>query len=105
MSLQTRDMSLHKDLNEAWQKHEQLEVGKDIPKYLVDTYTWAYLTPKAIKTFDHSWVVNLILFGNEKSLVKMVTHEVEALPKGAKVLQASTVYSKFSLCLGDAIGP
>lgn len=35
-----------------------------LPAYLKDTYSWAYVTPEAIKRFERQWLVNLILWGN-----------------------------------------
>lgn len=35
-----------------------------LPAYLKDTYSWAYVTPDAIKRFERQWLVNLILWGN-----------------------------------------
>ena len=35
-----------------------------IPGYLVDTYWWAYVHPRAVRLFERQWLVNLILWGN-----------------------------------------
>jgi ubiquinone/menaquinone biosynthesis C-methylase UbiE len=35
-----------------------------IPRYLAETYWWAYLHPRALYLFERQWVVNLILWGN-----------------------------------------
>jgi ubiquinone/menaquinone biosynthesis C-methylase UbiE len=35
-----------------------------IPGYLHETYTWAYVSPEAIRRFERQWLVNLILWGN-----------------------------------------
>lgn len=35
-----------------------------IPGYLEQVYRWAYVTPRAVETFEREWLVNAILFGN-----------------------------------------
>jgi ubiquinone/menaquinone biosynthesis C-methylase UbiE len=34
------------------------------PRYLVETYWWAYVHPRAVNLFERQWLVNLILWGN-----------------------------------------
>src|SRR6185369_1576556 len=34
-----------------------------VPKYLDQTYWWAYVHPKAVQVFERDWLVNTILFG------------------------------------------
>lgn len=34
------------------------------PEYLKQTYSWAYVTPEAVRRFERQWLVNLILWGN-----------------------------------------
>ena len=34
------------------------------PDYLKDTYSWAYVTPEAVRRFERQWLVNLSLWGN-----------------------------------------
>lgn len=35
-----------------------------VPGYLVKTYWWAYVHPRAVRVFERQWLVNLILWGN-----------------------------------------
>jgi ubiquinone/menaquinone biosynthesis C-methylase UbiE len=35
-----------------------------VPKYLSQTYWWAYVHPRAVHLFERQWLVNLILWGN-----------------------------------------
>lgn len=35
-----------------------------LPGYLVRTYWWAYVHPRAVRIFEREWLVNLILWGN-----------------------------------------
>ena len=39
-----------------------------VPDYLEKTYWWAYVRPWAIRIFERGWLINLILWGNYKSL-------------------------------------
>jgi ubiquinone/menaquinone biosynthesis C-methylase UbiE len=35
-----------------------------VPRYLAQTYWWAYVHPRAVKLFEREWLVNMILWGN-----------------------------------------
>ena len=35
-----------------------------LPAYLLQTYWWAYVHPRAVQLFEREWLVNLILWGN-----------------------------------------
>ena len=39
---------------------EEDTATQDVPAYLRETYWWAYLHPRAVKIFEHQWIVNLI---------------------------------------------
>lgn len=41
-----------------------LTAGIAIPRYLEETYWWAYVHPRAVHLFERQWLVNLILWGN-----------------------------------------
>lgn len=36
----------------------------ETPRYLLDTYWWAYVHPAAVQFFERQWLVNSILWGN-----------------------------------------
>lgn len=36
----------------------------ETPRYLADTYWWAYVHPAAVRFFERQWLVNSILWGN-----------------------------------------
>ncbi|CAK0769742.1 Class I SAM-dependent methyltransferase [uncultured Gammaproteobacteria bacterium] len=72
-----------------------------IPDYLRDVYTWAYLTPLALKIFDHPSVVSAILWGNYHRLIRETLREIG---RGQKVLQVACVYGEFSIRLAESIG-
>ncbi len=76
--------------------------GPEVPAYLRDTYTWAYLSPVGRLVFDHPVVVSAILWGNYHRLIRAALTEVSP---GQRVLQTACVYGSFSVRLADAIGP
>lgn len=39
-----------------------------VPRYLAETYWWAYVHPNAVRFFERQWLVNLILWGNFERL-------------------------------------
>ncbi|MGF1641805.1 MAG: rhodoquinone biosynthesis methyltransferase RquA [Rhodospirillales bacterium] len=73
-----------------------------LPDYLINTYTWAYLTPASIALLDNSLVVGSILWGNFRRLVNAACSEFEP---GQRVLQAASVYGSFSADLAEVLGP
>lgn len=74
----------------------------EIPSYLRETYTWAYLNPLSVRLFDRSWVVNAILWGNNRRLQRAVFAELQP---GWRVLQACCVYGDLSPELARWLGP
>lgn len=72
-----------------------------IPGYLQEVYTWAYINPRSVRFFDRSWIVDIILWGNNRRLQRAVFSE---LNPGWHVLQACCVYGDFSPNLVRAIG-
>lgn len=43
---------------------EQVDTRPLTPDYLQQAYSWAYVTPEAVRRFERQWLVNLILWGN-----------------------------------------
>ncbi len=74
----------------------------DIPSYLQETYWWAYIHPKAVKFFEHQWLVNLILLGNFACLRDTVLDEIGETVHG-NVLQVACVYGDFSSRLAQRL--
>jgi ubiquinone/menaquinone biosynthesis C-methylase UbiE len=74
----------------------------DVPAYLRETYTWAYLNSLAVALFDHPWVVSAILFGNYRRLQRTCLDELEP---GSSVLQAACAYGDLSENLAKCLGP
>lgn len=65
------------------------------PEYLARHYWWAYLWRPAIWFFDHQPIINLILFGQYKRLLKQTLHCLENRPAG-RILQLTCVYGKLT---------
>ncbi len=73
-----------------------------IPDYLAQTYTWAYLDPRTLRLLDREIVVNAILWGNYRRLVRAACAEFQP---GERVLQAASVYGNQPAMLADRLGP
>lgn len=72
-----------------------------LPAYLVDTYSWAYLHPRSLRWLDRHLVVNGILWGNYRGLVRAACSEFAG---GQRVLQAASVYGDLSSRLAARLG-
>lgn len=70
-------------------------VSLDIPRYLKETYWWAYVHPRAVKFFDRHALVNLILFGNYRRLRDGALRALGA-PFPGRTLQVACVYGDFT---------
>jgi ubiquinone/menaquinone biosynthesis C-methylase UbiE len=75
-----------------------------VPKYLQETYWWAYTHPNAVRVFERQWLVNLILWGNFARLRDAALHELGDVIDG-KVLQVACVYGNFTEHLVKRLGP
>lgn len=74
----------------------------EIPSYLADTYTWAYLNPKSVRLLDRDWIVSAILWGNGGRLMRAVVKEFSS---GEHVLQSACVYGHITADLVRKLGP
>lgn len=79
----------------------EAEAAVSLPDYLVDTYSWAYLQPRSLRLLDRHLVVNSILWGNYRGLVRAACNEFAA---GDRVLQAASVYGNLSIRLAQKVG-
>lgn len=75
-----------------------------IPKYLSQTYWWAYLHPLGVRVFERQWLVNLILWGNFARLRDGALHELDDEING-RVLQIACVYGNFTDRIVERLGP
>lgn len=73
----------------------------DLPAYLEDVYSWAYLNPRNLTLLDRPWVVSAILWGNYGKLLRATLAEVQP---GERVLQPACVYGDFSPRLAAHVG-
>lgn len=72
-----------------------------LPSYLVQNYTWAYLTPFGLK-LDNGIIPNTILWGNMDKLVNSACSEFQP---GQNILQVANVYGHLSSSLLQKLGP
>ena len=77
------------------------DAGPAIPRYLSETYTWAYLNPRSVKLLDHELVVATILWFQHRNLERKALAEIEP---GSRVLQTACVYGDLSPVLAQHIG-
>lgn len=73
-----------------------------LPDYLVDVYTWAYVSPRMVELLDREIVVAAILWMQQNKLMRAARDEIAP---GARVLQPAAVYGKLVSHLADRIGP
>jgi ubiquinone/menaquinone biosynthesis C-methylase UbiE len=78
--------------------------GVPVPRYLEDTYWWAYVHPNAVRVFERQWLVNLILWGNFIRLRDAALDELGQCIEG-RTLQVACVYGDFSARLAARIAP
>ena len=76
-------------------------VPRELPDYLRDTYTWAYLDHRTLPWLDRPVVVSAILWGNADRLMSRAVAEFQP---GQRVLQAAAVYGDFSPRLARRLG-
>lgn len=91
-------------LNHAMMREHVEPLHREIPQlpaYLIDTYSWAYLHPRSLHLLDRHLVVNGILWGNYHALVRAACRQ---FAKGDSVLQAASVYGNLSSRLAVQVG-
>lgn len=76
-------------------------VTPQLPDYLRETYTWAYLDHRSIHWLDRPAVVSAILWGNADRLMSSAVAE---FAPGQRILQAAAVYGDFSPRLARQVG-
>lgn len=78
-----------------------IDADPAVPRYLSETYTWAYLNPRSVKLLDRELVVATILWYQHRKLARMALAEIDP---GSSVLQTACVYGDFSPTLARHIG-
>jgi ubiquinone/menaquinone biosynthesis C-methylase UbiE len=72
-----------------------------VPRYLSETYWWAYVHPRAVRLFEREWLVNLILWGN---FGKLRDAAIRALgPMQGRTLQIACVYGDLTARLSKEV--
>lgn len=72
-----------------------MQEAATIPRYLHETYWWAYVHPNAVRLFERQWLVNLILWGNFAKLRGCALDALgDTLP--GRTLQVACVYGDFT---------
>jgi len=72
-----------------------------IPEYLARHYWWAYLHPLGVRFFDHHFIINLILFGQYRTILNEVMRRYAAT-QGARTLQLTCAYGALTPTLAQA---
>src|SRR5262245_30341004 len=75
-----------------------------LPRYLLQTYWWAYVHPRAVRFFEREWLVNLILWGNYGSLRDAALAALGPRLVGP-TLQIACVYGDLTTRLAARLAP
>jgi ubiquinone/menaquinone biosynthesis C-methylase UbiE len=75
-----------------------------VPRYLRETYWWAYVHPRAVSLFEREWLVNLILWGNFGRLRDAALGALGDLLAG-RTLQIACVYGDLTNRLRSRLAP
>lgn len=78
--------------------------GAGIPDYLWRTYWWAYLSPVGVWLFDHQPIINAILFGQYRALLRTCLKTLEPARAG-ETLQIAAVYGILTPTLARRLPP
>lgn len=73
-----------------------------VPRYLQDTYWWAYVRPNAVRVFERQWLVNTILWGNFARLRDVALDALGETIIG-RTLQVACVYGDLATNLADRL--
>src|SRR6185503_10495145 len=75
-----------------------------VPAYLLRTYWWAYVDPRAVRLFERQWLVNLILWGNFARLRDAALDALGGRLAG-RTLQIACVYGDLTARLRARLAP
>ena len=73
-----------------------------LPDYLERHYAWAYVWPFSVWFFDHQPIINAILFGNYRRIMR-ATMRLMDLPNAGKTLQVAGVYGELTPTLAQGL--
>lgn len=74
---------------------------KDVPGYMTDIYTWAYVNPTNVKLLDNQYVVDTLLFFNARALEREVLSRLEP---GCKAIQVGHTHGRLVPKAAERIG-
>ena len=66
-----------------------------LPEYLEKHYAWAYVWPFSVWFFDHQPIINAILFGNYRKIMRNALRMIDPKTAG-KTLQITGVYGELT---------
>jgi len=75
-----------------------------VPKYLEQTYWWAYVHPHAVQLFERGWLISAILFGNYARLRQAALDALGVWVTG-RTLQVACVYGNLTARLLERLAP
>ncbi len=73
-----------------------------LPDYLERHYAWAYVWPFSVWFFDHQPIINAILFGNYKKIMRNTMKYMD-LANAGKTLQVAGVYGELTPTLAEGV--
>jgi ubiquinone/menaquinone biosynthesis C-methylase UbiE len=73
-----------------------------IPEYLTKHYSWAYVTPEAVKRFERPLIIDMILWGNYAKLSGAVIEALKGV-RTRRALQIACAYGDFSPRLAERV--
>lgn len=73
-----------------------------LPDYLERHYAWAYVWPISVWFFDHQPIINSILFGNYRKIMRS-TMRLMDLPNAGRTLQVAGVYGELTPTLATGL--
>jgi ubiquinone/menaquinone biosynthesis C-methylase UbiE len=71
------------------------DLGAGLPWYLQRYYAWAYVWPVSVWFFDHQPIINSILFGNYRRIMRTTLRLMDAKSAG-RTLQIAAVYGELT---------
>jgi len=74
----------------------------ELPAYLARHYAWAYIWPFSVWFFDHQPIINAILFGNYRRIMRNTLRLMDVEEAG-RTLQVAAVYGELTPTLAEAI--
>ena len=75
---------------------------KDVPSYMTDIYTWAYVNPTNVRLLDNQYIVDTLLFFNARVLEREV---ISRLEPGCKAIQVGHTHGHLVPQAAMKIGP